>query len=102
MYVKAREALDKNILALNSKLQKEDGLEVSEKKKGKSEASGGAPPVTQPASDGRQLARLGWARPGRGQRSARSRSARSHALPVGRQHLWHVQYFGAGAAGARV
>ena len=49
-YVEAREALDKNILALYSKLQKKDGPKVSKKKKGKSEANCGAPPVSQPAS----------------------------------------------------
>jgi transcriptional adapter 3 len=49
-YVEAREALDKNILALYSKLQKKDGPKVSKKKKGKSEANGGAPLSAQPAS----------------------------------------------------
>ncbi|KAH9162274.1 histone acetyltransferases subunit 3-domain-containing protein [Lactarius sanguifluus] len=48
-YVEAREALDKNILALYTKLQKKDGPKVSKKKKGKSEANGGAPPVPPPA-----------------------------------------------------
>jgi transcriptional adapter 3 len=49
-YVEAREALDKNILALYSKLQKKDGPKVSKKKKGKSEANGSAPPVPAPSS----------------------------------------------------
>ena len=49
-YVEAREALDKNILALYSKLQKKDGPKVSKKKKGKSEANGSVPPVPAPAS----------------------------------------------------
>lgn len=44
-YVEAREALDKNIHALYSKLQKKDGPKVSKKKKGKSEANGGALPA---------------------------------------------------------
>ncbi|KAI9445756.1 histone acetyltransferases subunit 3-domain-containing protein [Lactarius psammicola] len=48
-YVEAREALDKNIGALYTKLQKKDGPKVSKKKKGKSEANGGAPPVPPPA-----------------------------------------------------
>ncbi|KAH8990055.1 histone acetyltransferases subunit 3-domain-containing protein [Lactarius hatsudake] len=48
-YVEAREALDKNILALYTKLQKKDGPKVSKKKKGKSEANGGAPPAPPPA-----------------------------------------------------
>jgi transcriptional adapter 3 len=42
-YVEAREALDKNILALYTKLQKKDGPKVSKKKKAKSEANGSAP-----------------------------------------------------------
>jgi len=49
-YVEAREALDKNIHALYTKLQKKDGPKVSKKKKGKSEANGGAPPAPPPAS----------------------------------------------------
>ncbi|KAF8262757.1 histone acetyltransferases subunit 3-domain-containing protein [Lactarius quietus] len=49
-YVEAREALDKNIQALYSKLQKKDGPKVSKKKKGKSEANGGALSVPLPAS----------------------------------------------------
>ncbi|KAN0141056.1 Histone acetyltransferases subunit 3 domain containing protein [Lactarius tabidus] len=48
-YVEAREALDKNIQALYSKLQKKDGPKVSKKKKGKSEANGGASLAAQPA-----------------------------------------------------
>lgn len=48
-YVEAREALDKNILALYMRLQKKDGPKVSKKKKGKSEANGGAPPAPPPA-----------------------------------------------------
>ena len=48
-YVEAREALDKNILALYSKLQKKDGPKVSKKKKGKSDANGGAPLAPLPA-----------------------------------------------------
>ena len=39
-YVEAREALDKNILALYSKLQKKDGPKVSKKKKGKHPSTG--------------------------------------------------------------
>jgi len=42
-YVEAREALDKNILALYTKLQKKDGPKVSKKKKAKSETNGAAP-----------------------------------------------------------
>jgi transcriptional adapter 3 len=42
-YVEAREALDKNIHALYSKLQKKDGPKVSKKKKAKSETNGSAP-----------------------------------------------------------
>jgi transcriptional adapter 3 len=42
-YVEAREALDKNILALYTKLQKKDGPKVSKKKKAKSETNGTAP-----------------------------------------------------------
>lgn len=49
-YVEAREALDKNILALYTKLQKKDGPKVSKKKKAKSEANGGAPPAPPAAS----------------------------------------------------
>ena len=58
-YVEAREALDKNILALYSKLQKKDGPKVSKKKKGKSEANGGALPVSQPAMVGTWPASVG-------------------------------------------
>jgi len=48
-YVEAREALDKNILALYTKLQKKDGPKVSKKKKAKGEANGApAPPSTPP------------------------------------------------------
>jgi transcriptional adapter 3 len=49
-YVEAREALDKNILALYTKLQKKDGPKVSKKKKAKSDTNGGAPapPSTPP------------------------------------------------------
>jgi transcriptional adapter 3 len=43
-YVEAREALDKNILALFTKLQKKDGPKVSKKKKAKSETNGSVPP----------------------------------------------------------
>jgi len=49
-YVEAREALDKNILALYARLQKKDGPKVSKKKKGKGEANGSAPPVPTPTS----------------------------------------------------
>jgi transcriptional adapter 3 len=42
-YVEAREALDKNILALYTKLQKKDGPKVSKKKKAKSDTNGAAP-----------------------------------------------------------
>jgi transcriptional adapter 3 len=42
-YVEAREALDKNILALYTKLQKKDGPKVSKKKKTKNETNGTAP-----------------------------------------------------------
>lgn len=42
-YVEARETLDKNILALYTKLQKKDGPKVSKKKKAKSETNGAAP-----------------------------------------------------------
>jgi transcriptional adapter 3 len=49
-YVEAREALDKNIQALFSKLQKKDGPKVSKKKKGKSEANGGPPPAPPSAA----------------------------------------------------
>ncbi|KAH9961150.1 histone acetyltransferases subunit 3-domain-containing protein [Lactifluus volemus] len=45
-YVEAREALDKNILALFAKLQKKDGPKVSKKKKPKSDANGAAPVPT--------------------------------------------------------
>ena len=44
-YVEAREALDKSILALFTKLQKKDGPKVSKKKKAKSETNGAAPPA---------------------------------------------------------
>jgi transcriptional adapter 3 len=50
-YIEAREALDKNILALYTKLQKKDGPKVSKKKKAKSDTNGagaGAPPSTPP------------------------------------------------------
>ena len=48
-YVEAREALDKNILALYTKLQKKDGPKVSKKKKAKSDPNGApAPPSTPP------------------------------------------------------
>ena len=43
-YVEAREALDKNMLALFTKLQKKDGPKVSKKKKAKSETNGSVPP----------------------------------------------------------
>lgn len=45
-YVEAREALDKNILALFAKLQKKEGPKVSKKKKPKSDANGAAPVPT--------------------------------------------------------
>ncbi|KAI0303296.1 histone acetyltransferases subunit 3-domain-containing protein [Multifurca ochricompacta] len=48
-YVEAREALDKNILALYMKLQKKDGPKVSKKKKSKSEANG-VPPASAATS----------------------------------------------------
>jgi len=48
-YVEAREALDKNIHALYTKLQKKDGPKVSKKKKAKGEANGAAPtPASTP------------------------------------------------------
>lgn len=49
-YVEAREALDKNILALYTKLQKKDGPKVSKKKSRKSEPNGGVPPAPPSAS----------------------------------------------------
>jgi transcriptional adapter 3 len=45
-YVEARESLDKNILALYTKLQKKEGPKVSKKKKAKGEANGVAPAPT--------------------------------------------------------
>ena len=49
-YVEAREALDKSILALFTKLQKKDGPKVSKKKKAKTDTNGAAlaPPSTPP------------------------------------------------------
>ncbi|KAI9453740.1 histone acetyltransferases subunit 3-domain-containing protein [Russula earlei] len=48
-YVEAREALDRNILGLYTKLQKKDGPKVSKKKKAKSEVNGTAPaPASTP------------------------------------------------------
>jgi transcriptional adapter 3 len=45
-YVEARESLDKNILALYTKLQKKEGPKVSKKKKTKNEANGAVPVPT--------------------------------------------------------
>ena len=47
-YVEAREALDKNILALYTKLQKKDGPKVSKKKKAKSDTNGVPAPQSTP------------------------------------------------------
>jgi transcriptional adapter 3 len=50
-YVEARDALDRNIQALYTKLQKKEGPKVSKKKKAKSETNGAAapaPPSTPP------------------------------------------------------
>jgi transcriptional adapter 3 len=61
-YVEAREALDKNILALFTKLQKKDGPKVSKKKKAKSETNGAsapAPPSTPPIGAWPSAAGLG-------------------------------------------
>ena len=61
-YVEAREALDKNILALFTKLQKKDGPKVSKKKKAKSETNGTsvpAPPTTPPIGAWPSAAGLG-------------------------------------------
>ena len=61
-YVEARETLDKNILALFTKLQKKDGPKVSKKKKAKSETNGSvapAPPSTPPIGAWPSAAGLG-------------------------------------------
>jgi len=61
-YVEAREALDKNILALYTKLQKKDGPKVSKKKKVKSDTNGAgapAPPSTPPIGAWPSAAGLG-------------------------------------------
>jgi transcriptional adapter 3 len=60
-YIEAREALDKNILALFTKLQKKDGPKVSKKKKAKSETNGAAPatPSTPPIGAWPSAAGLG-------------------------------------------
>lgn len=61
-YVEARETLDKNILALFTKLQKKDGPKVSKKKKAKSETNGAvapAPPSTPPIGAWPSAAGLG-------------------------------------------
>jgi len=61
-YVEAREALDKNILAMFTKLQKKDGPKVSKKKKAKSETNGAsapAPPSTPPIGAWPSAAGLG-------------------------------------------
>jgi transcriptional adapter 3 len=59
-YVEAREALDKNILALFTKLQKKDGPKVSKKKKAKSDTNGApAPPSTPPIGAWPSAAGLG-------------------------------------------
>jgi transcriptional adapter 3 len=49
-YVEAREALDKNILALYTKLQKKDGPKVSKKKKARTETNGSAAPASAGAT----------------------------------------------------
>jgi len=48
-YAEAREALDKNLLALYLTLQKKDRPKVSKKKKVKSETNGGVQPGPPPA-----------------------------------------------------
>jgi transcriptional adapter 3 len=59
-YVEAREALDKNILALYTRLQKKDGPKVSKKKKAKSDTNGApAPPSTPPIGAWPSAAGLG-------------------------------------------
>jgi transcriptional adapter 3 len=59
-YVEAREALDKNILALYTKLQKKDGPKISKKKKAKSDTNGApAPPSTPPIGAWPSAAGLG-------------------------------------------
>jgi transcriptional adapter 3 len=60
-YMEARETLDKNILALYTKLQKKEGPKVSKKKKTKSEANGSAtvPPSTPPIGSWPSAAGLG-------------------------------------------